>query len=198
VRRSFPDTVVSDEDPGIVCDVERDQMLRSAQTHAQSFDHEELTPSPTRHVVVLTCMDARLDLFRLLGLEIGDSHIIRNAGGRATDDALRSLILSTNSLGTREVAVIHHTGCGLHNVTDAQIADQVEGNTGQRPTLAFHPFTDLLTSVSEDVEKVRQCTYLPANTVVWGAYYDVSNGSLTPVGTVVPVINAPIAAHVGQ
>lgn len=165
-------------------------MLESAERFHKNFPHDELTARPTRRVAVLTCMDARLDLFRLLGLEIGDSHIIRNAGGRATDDALRSLILSSNALGTREIAVIHHTGCGLHGVTDDGIADQVEATSGSRPSIAFLPFDDLLSSVGEDVSRVQQCSFLPADTVVWGAYYDVSDGSLVPVGPVVAVADA--------
>src|SRR4051794_6899306 len=80
------------------------------------------TPQPSRHLVVLTCMDARLDLFRALGLEVGHSHILRNAGGRASVDAIRSLVVSTHLLGTREIGVIHHTNCGLEGITDAEVA----------------------------------------------------------------------------
>ncbi len=157
-------------------------MMASAELYRAAFANDELTPSPTRRVAILTCMDARLDLFRLLGLQIGDSHIIRNAGGRATDDAIRSLVLSTNALGTREVAVIHHTGCGLHGQTDDTIADRVEEVSGLRPSMVFHAFDDLITSVTEDVALVRACPYLPPGTIVWGAYYDVGDGSLTTVG----------------
>ena len=157
-------------------------MVASAERYRASFQHDDLTASPTRRVAILTCMDARLDLFRLLGLQIGDSHILRNAGGRATDDAIRSLVLSTNALGTREIAVIHHTGCGLHGQTDDTIADRVEEVSGLRPSIAFHAFDDLITSVTEDVALVRSCPYLPPGTIVWGAYYDVSEGSLTTVG----------------
>ncbi len=157
-------------------------MVASAERYRASFQHDDLTASPTRRVAILTCMDARLDLFRLLGLQIGDSHILRNAGGRATDDAIRSLVLSTNALGTREIAVIHHTGCGLHGQTDDTIADRVEEVSGLRPSMRFHAFDDLITSVTEDVTLVRACPYLPQGTIVWGAYYDVGDGSLTTVG----------------
>lgn len=164
--------------------MERDLILASAQRYQEHFAHDDLTAHPTRHVAVLTCMDARLDLFRLLGLQIGDSHIIRNAGGRATEDALRSLILSTCFLGTREIAVIHHTGCGLHQISEEAIADVVQNVSGARPAFPFLPFTDLLASVSEDVARVRACPFLPLDTVVWGAYYDVADGSLHPVDAV--------------
>jgi carbonic anhydrase len=172
---------------GILTAMERDDMLASAARHRAAFASETLTPKPTRHVAVLACMDARIDLFRLLGLDIGDAHIIRNAGGRATDDALRSLILSSNSLGTREFAVIHHTGCGLYGVTEEDIATQVEQVSGSRPTLDFHPFDDIVQSVTEDVALVAACRYLPSDAVVWGAIYDVSDGSLTPVGVAQPI-----------
>ena len=162
-------------------------MLASAERHQERFGHDDLTARPTRQVAVLTCMDARLDLFRLLGLRIGDSHIVRNAGGRATEDALRSLILSTCFLGTREIAVIHHTGCGLHRISEEAIADVVQKVSGTRPAFEFLPFTDLLASVSEDVARVMACPFFPADTVVWGAIYDVAEGSLQPVGAVVPV-----------
>lgn len=158
-------------------------MLANAEQYQQSFRHNDLTASPTRRIAVLTCMDARLDLFRLLGLQIGDSHIIRNAGGRATTDALRSLILSTNSLGTREIAVIHHTGCGLHGQTNDSIAEQVNSVSGRRPSIEFHPFDDLVASVGEDIARIQASQYLPPQTVVWGAIYDVGQGSLTPVGS---------------
>ncbi len=164
-------------------------MTASAGRYQLTFEHDDLTASPTRRVAILTCMDARLDLFRLLGLQVGDAHIIRNAGGRATDDAIRSLVLSTNFLGTREIAVIHHTGCGLHAQTDDAIADRVEEMSGRRPTMTFHAFDDLITSVTEDVNVVRRCQYLPPGTIVWGAYYDVGNGSLTTVGEPVAVID---------
>lgn len=162
--------------------MQRDRMLASAERYHQVFAHDDLTARPTRQVTILTCMDARLDLFRLLGLTIGDSHIIRNAGGRATDDALRSLILSTCFLGTREIAVIHHTGCGLHATTDEAIANVVEQASGAKPDMAFRPFHDLQASVTEDVALVRACSFLPPDTIVWGAFYDVVDGSLHPVG----------------
>lgn len=158
-------------------------MMASAERYRATFQHDDLTARPTRRVAVLTCMDARLDVFRLLGLQIGDSHILRNAGGRATEDAIRSLVLSANALGTREIAVIHHTGCGLHGQTDDTIADRVEEVSGLRPSMAFHAFDDLVTSVTGDVALLSACPYLPPGTIVWGAYYDVGDGSLTTVGT---------------
>jgi carbonic anhydrase len=157
------------------------ELLAAAEHYSAAFVPDNLTAAPTRHLVVLTCMDARLDLFRLLGLAIGDSHILRNAGGRATDDAIRSLILSSHLLGTREYVVIHHTGCGLHQMTNKKISDLVEEATGTRPDIDFAPFDDVEVSVAIDVERIRSCLLLPTDAVVWGAVYDVHTGTLREI-----------------
>lgn len=157
-------------------------ITESARRWAEGFRPDAFTASPMRHLVVLCCMDARIDLFRLLGLQVGDAHILRNAGGRATDDMLRSIILSTNALGTREVVVIHHTGCGLGGVTDDEIREQVRRESGHSPTeIEFLAFDDEVQSVREDVARIRACEYLPEHMSVWGAVYDVHTGVLTPV-----------------
>ena len=159
----------------------RHEVLAAAEKYAATFIPDQFTAAPTRHLVVLTCMDARLDLFRLLGLSVGDSHILRNAGGRATDDAIRSLILSSHLLGTREFIVIHHTGCGLHQITNETISDFVEEATGTRPSIDFAPFDDVEVSVAIDVERIRTCPLLPTDAVVWGAVYDVHTGTLSEI-----------------
>jgi carbonic anhydrase len=157
------------------------EVLSAAEKYSTTFIPDQLTAAPTRHLVVLTCMDARLDLFRLLGLSVGDSHILRNAGGRATDDAIRSLILSSHLLGTREFVVIHHTGCGLHQISNEKISDIVEDATGTRPAIDFAPFDDVEVSVAIDVERIRTCPLLPLDAVVWGAVYDVHTGTLRQI-----------------
>ena len=141
-----------------------------------SFDAAPRTPQPARRLVILTCMDARLDLFRAMGLEVGDAHILRNAGGRASDDAIRSLVISAHLLGTREVGIVHHTNCGLEGLTD----DDVATRTGVRD-IAFLAFADLEQSVRDDVETVRTCGHLPPDFVTWGAIYDVDTGGLRVV-----------------
>jgi carbonic anhydrase len=157
-------------------------VLAAAEQYRKEFEPNDLSAAPTRQLVVVTCMDARLDLFRLLGLDIGDSHIIRNAGGRVTDDVVRSLVLSSHMLGTREVLVIHHTGCGLHGVTNAQIRDRVVEATGAEAShIDFLPFDDVTRSVERDVAAVRACRLLPSDLVAWGAVYDVATGTLTRV-----------------
>ncbi len=118
-------------------------------------------------------MDARLDLFRALGLEVGQAHVLRNAGGRASDDAVRSLIISTHLLGTREIGVIHHTNCGLEGVTEGEVAERT-GVTG----IDFLAFASVEDSVRDDVEVVRTCGHFEDGVVVWGAIYDVDRGAI--------------------
>jgi len=139
----------------------------------------DLPPAPRKGLVVVTCMDSRLDVFRMLDLEIGDAHVLRNAGGRVTDDTLRSLVLSMHLMGTREVFVIHHTGCGLQRVTNAALQEHVGAATGQDAThVDFLPFDDLVVSVRDDVARVRTLPLLPAGITVTGAVYDVHTGTL--------------------
>lgn len=169
--------------------------LVAADRYARHFHPDRLTAAPTRHFTVLTCMDARLDLFRLLGLEVGDAHIVRNAGGRATDDAVRSLVLSSHRLGTREFAVIHHTGCGLFGVTNAELHREVTAATGvDSAWLDFHPFDDLGESIRDDVERIRTCALLPRDAVVWGAIYDVATALLHVVVPPTPLVSRTPAA----
>jgi carbonic anhydrase len=158
------------------------EFLAAAEQFQKSFELNTLSASPVRHVVVVTCMDARIDLFRLLGLEIGDAHILRNAGGRVTEDVVRSLVLSSHALGTREIVVIHHTGCGLFGATNEDLRNKVLDATGwSAEHIDFLPFRDVVASVKEDVERVRECTLLPAEVTTWGCVYDVDDGSLTRV-----------------
>jgi Carbonic anhydrase len=139
------------------------------------FSSAPRTPVPARRLVILTCMDARLDLFRALGLRIGDAHILRNAGGRATADAIRSLVVSAHLLGTREVGVVQHTNCGLEGWSDEELAERTGSN------LEFLTFSDVYVSVREDVDVIRSCGYLPPGFVAWGAIYDVDTGALQVV-----------------
>jgi carbonic anhydrase len=159
-----------------------DELFEAADHFHARFKPDQLTPAPTRNLAILACMDARLDLFRLLGLEIGDAHLLRNAGGRATDDAIRSLVVSANWLGTRRVLVIHHTMCGLLGQTNESMRDHVLEHTGHDPAdMEFHAIADLEESVREDVARIRACPYLPAGYEVRGAIYAVETGELTSV-----------------
>lgn len=142
------------------------------------------TSRPARHLVIVTCMDARLDLLGALGLEIGDAHFLRNGGGRVTPDVIRSLALSTHALGTTEVGVIHHTDCGMSGTTNEELRALV-GTTPERARAVadvdFLPFDDAAASVRVDLVALRDSGVLPDDTVTWGAVYDVDTGRVTEV-----------------
>lgn len=159
-----------------------DEMLAHNERYAQSFGLGHLQTPPVRKLVILTCMDSRMDLEQLLGLQVGDAHMIRNAGGLATDDAVRSLILSTHLLGTRAIAIIQHTECGLLSITDEQMRFRLTTETGKDASqLEFHAFSDLDSNVAAQVKRVREHPFLQKNIQVRGFVYDVKKGSLREV-----------------
>jgi carbonic anhydrase len=139
------------------------------------------TPVPALHIVVLTCMDARIKVFDVFGLRHGEAHILRNAGGVATDDVLRSLAVSQRKLGTREVIVMQHTSCGMGTVTEDGFKDELEHDTGLRPTWAVEAFRDVAASVRQSVERIRRSPFLPHTDLVRGFVYDVATGGITEV-----------------
>jgi len=159
-----------------------DEMLAHNAGYAKRFDLGHLQTPPARKLVILTCMDSRMDLEQLLGLRVGDAHMIRNAGGLATDDAIRSLILSTHLLGTRSIAVIQHTECGLLSITDEEFRWRLSNFTGKDAShLRFHAFRDLDQNVREQVVSVRENPFMPRQIAVRGFVYDVKRGSLREV-----------------
>lgn len=159
-----------------------DELLQHNQEYAKRFDLGYLQTPPVKKLVILTCMDSRMDLEELLGLRIGDAHMIRNAGGLATDDAIRSLILSTHLLGTRAIAVIQHTQCGLMSITDEAFRTRLTDETGRDAShLEFHAFRDIDRNIAENVERIRQNPFLPREVQVRGYAYDVTTGALREV-----------------
>jgi carbonic anhydrase len=159
-----------------------DQLLAANERFAQTFDQGELPMPPARQVAVLACMDARMHPETFLGLAIGDAHMIRNAGGRASDDAIRSLIISTRLLGTREVVVIHHTDCGMLTFTNEDLRRQLARETGaDASAIDFLPFPDLAESVREDVRRIESSPFIDDAIPVSGFIYDVRTGRLQPV-----------------
>ena len=136
---------------------------------------------PKLRLAVVACMDSRLDLFGALGLEIGDAHLIRNAGGIPTDDVLRSLALSQRSLGTREIVIIHHTQCGMDGFDDDAFRAELAAESGREPTWRVHGFTDVYEDMRESVRVVRECPWLPHRDDVRGFVFDVTTGALTEV-----------------
>ena len=156
-----------------------DEFLEANARYAAQFTKGHLPMPPGRKVAVLACMDARLDPARVLGLEEGDAHVIRNAGGRAAD-AVRSLIISQQLLGTREIVIVHHTDCGMLTFTDPELRGKVKTELGQDADFPFHSFSDLERSVVDDVAALRASPFL-LRVPVRGFVYDVKTGRLREV-----------------
>ena len=159
-----------------------DELLAANERYAAGFDKGDLPLPPARQVAVLVCMDARIDPAKALGLAEGDAHVIRNAGGRASDDALRSLAISHELLGTREVVVVHHTDCGMLTFTNDQIRQRLRDRLGaDASAIDFLPFGDLDRSVRDDVATIRSSPLIPDDIAVSGFVYDVRSGRLRRV-----------------
>jgi len=158
-----------------------DEMLAANESFAQAFDHPGLPGPPSRGVAVVACMDARLDVYRVLGLRDGEAHVIRNAGGVVTDDVLRSLAVSQRKLQTREVVLIHHTRCGMATFSDDEFVAELEADTGQRPSWTPGTFRDTEQDVRDSLAAVRSSPFLPHTDAVRGFVYDVDSGALTEV-----------------
>ncbi|CAA9444477.1 MAG: Carbonic anhydrase, beta class [uncultured Rubrobacteraceae bacterium] len=159
-----------------------DEFKRANEQYAASFDKGDLPVPPARNVAVVTCMDARLHPEKFLGLDVGDAHVIRNAGGRVSEDAIRSLVISERLLGTDEVVVIHHTGCGMLTFQNEDLIAKIKEDLGVDATgRDFLPFPDLEQSVRDDVETLRGSDLIPDDISVSGAIYDVETGELREV-----------------
>ena len=159
-----------------------DDLIDANHRYARaSFAAAGAPSQPARAVAVVACMDARLDVYALLGLEPGEAHVIRNAGGAVTEDALRSLTVSQRRLGTNEVMLIHHTDCGMQSFTDEEFKDEIAAETGIKPEWSSETFTDLDADVRQYVARVRACPYLPHRRAVRGFAYDVTSGLLREV-----------------
>ncbi|MBD5633700.1 MAG: carbonic anhydrase [Candidatus Eremiobacteraeota bacterium] len=136
---------------------------------------------PGKHVAVVACMDARLDVYRILGLHEGESHVIRNAGGVVTDDAIRSLVISQRLLGTNEIILIHHTDCGMLTFTDDALRDSIAAETGYKPAYAFNAFSDLETDVRAGIARIKGDAHIVHRDRVRGFIFDVATGKLNEV-----------------
>jgi carbonic anhydrase len=160
-----------------------DELVQANGEYAGSFDRGHLPLPPARRLAIVTCMDARIIPSRAFGLEEGDAHVIRNAGGRARD-ALRSLVISQRLLGTNEIAVIHHTDCGMLTFTNPDLHARVKQELGADSTaIDFQPFSDLEESVREDVAFLHSSPLIPGNTPIRGFVYDVRTGRLNEVAS---------------
>ena len=157
-----------------------DEYLQQNARYAESFAGPLPLP-PARNLAVVACMDARLDVYRILGLEDGDAHVIRNAGGVVTDDAIRSLVISQRLLGTREIILIHHTDCGMLTFTDDGFKADIQADTGIKPAWSAEAFSDLDTDVRQSVARIKASPFVPHTGAVRGFVYDVATGLLREV-----------------
>ncbi|MEU3350471.1 carbonic anhydrase [Streptomyces sp. NPDC037389] len=157
-----------------------DRLVEANDRYAAAFADPGMDARPVLKVAVVACMDARLDLHAALGLELGDCHTIRNAGGVVTDDIIRSLTISQRALGTRSVVLIHHTGCGLLDLTE-DFRHEIEAEVGQRPAWAVEAFKDLDQDVRQSMQRVRTSPFLPHRDDVRGFVFDVTTGLLREI-----------------
>jgi carbonic anhydrase len=156
-------------------------LLQNADRYAGSFDKGDLPLPPAKHVAVVACMDARLNPYGLLGLAEGDAHVIRNAGGVVTADVLRSLAISQRLLGTTEIILIHHTGCGMLTFSDDEFKAGIQAEVGVKPAWAAEAFPDLDEDVRQSVRRVLDDPFVPVKDSVRGFVYEVETGRLREV-----------------
>ena len=157
-----------------------DDLLANNAEYAASFSGPLPMP-PAKGVAVLACMDARLDVYRLLGLHDGEAHVIRNAGGVVTDDAIRSLTISQRLLGTTEIVLVHHTDCGMLTFTDDAFKADIHSDTGIKPHWSAEAFSDLETDVRQSIARIKASPFVPNKVSVRGFVFDVATGKLTEV-----------------
>jgi carbonic anhydrase len=158
-----------------------DDLIRNAGTYAETFDRGDLPLPPAKHVAVVACMDARLNVYGLLGLQEGDAHVIRNAGGVVTDDEIRSLSISQRLLGTKEIILIHHTDCGMLTFGDDEFRHQIQADTGIKPEWAAEAFDNLEVDVRQSIARIQASPFIPLKNNVRGFIYDVKTGRLNEV-----------------
>jgi carbonic anhydrase len=158
-----------------------DEMLENNAAYVASFDKADLPLPPAKKTAVVACMDARLNVYGALGLGEGDAHVIRNAGGVVTADAIRSLAISQRLLGTEEIILIHHTGCGMLTFTDDGFKADIERDTGIRPDWAAEAFADLESDVRQSIARVKASPFVPKTDQVRGFVYEVETGRLREV-----------------
>jgi carbonic anhydrase len=158
-----------------------DALLENARTYAASFDKGDLPMPPGRKIAIVACMDARLNPYGLLGLQEGDAHVIRNAGGVITDDEIRSLAISQRLLGTEEIVLIHHTDCGMLTFTDDEFRRSIQDEIGIKPEWAAEAFPDVDEDVRQSLARVKASPFIPKKDSVRGFVYEVETGNLREV-----------------
>jgi len=158
-----------------------DELLQNNTEFARSFSNGDLPMPPGKALAVVACMDARLNVYALLGLSEGEAHVIRNAGGVVSDDVLRSLVISQRLLGTREVVLVHHTDCGMLTFTDDQVKADIEADVGLRPHFALEAFSDLERDIRQSIARIKASPFVPHKDSIRGFVYDVRTGALQEV-----------------
>ncbi|MHB1241788.1 MAG: beta-class carbonic anhydrase [Gaiellaceae bacterium] len=162
-----------------------DELLENNRAYADALVEQHLDLRPARALAIVTCMDSRLNVFAALGLRDGDAHVLRNAGGAITDDAIRSLAISQRLLGTREIMLVHHTDCGMQKLTDDGFRAELQAATGVAPAFAIESFTDLDADVRQSILRVQRSPFLLHTDRVRGFVYDVDTHRLREVGAAV-------------
>ena len=158
-----------------------DELLKNNEAYVASFDKGDLPLPPGKKVAVVACMDARLNVYGALGLEEGDAHVIRNAGGVVTDDEIRSLAISQRLLGTEEIILIHHTDCGMLTFTDDEFKRSIQDDTGIKPEWAAESFPELDEDVRQSIARIKASPFVPKTDSVRGFVYEVETGRLREV-----------------
>ncbi len=158
-----------------------DELIAHNRRFMESFGDEGLALTPQRHLAIVACMDSRMDIFQMLGLDHGDAHIIRNAGGVVTDDVIRSLVLSQRLLGTKEIILIHHTDCGLQAVQEDSFKAEIEAECGIKPWWSLESFKDPYLDVRQSISRLHQSPFIVERSFIRGFVYDVADGSLNEV-----------------
>jgi carbonic anhydrase len=158
-----------------------DELLKNSDKHADGFDKGHLEMPPAKKVAIVACMDARVNPYPIFGLELGDAHVIRNAGGVVTDDEIRSLAISQRLLGTEEVILMHHTDCGMLTFNDQDFRRQIQEDTGVKPPWSAEAFDDLEADVRQSINRIKSSPFIPNKDSIRGFIYDVETGSLREV-----------------
>jgi carbonic anhydrase len=154
-----------------------DQLLANNESYAEGFDKGDLPLPPGKGVAIVACMDARLNVYGALGLEEGDAHVIRNAGGVVTDDEIRSLAISQRLLGTSEIILIHHTDCGMLTFKDDEFRRQIQDDVGVKPEWAAEAFSDLDEDVRQSIARIKASPFIPKKDAIRGFVYEVESGA---------------------
>jgi carbonic anhydrase len=160
-----------------------DELVKNNDAFAEAFDQADLPMPPARKVAIVACMDARVNPYPMLGLSLGDAHVIRNAGGVVTDDEIRSLAISQHLLGTEEIMLIHHTDCGMLTFSDEEFQQMLEEHSGERPEWHAMDFSDLAEDVRDSIKRIKESPFIPKKDVVRGFVYDVKTGRVEEVSS---------------